>query len=80
MKKETRLPSNQDWDANSHYKSVKIAEDYDNSRFSSIPGQVFNNWERARIRRAFRNLPAGSRIADMPCGTGRLAEPLMEAG
>jgi len=79
-KAKTSLQTSHHWDANAHYKSANIAEDYDQSRFSSIPGRVFNSWERARIRSAFSDIPDGSRIADMPCGTGRLAEPLLEAG
>jgi 2-polyprenyl-3-methyl-5-hydroxy-6-metoxy-1,4-benzoquinol methylase len=79
-KERTSSAKPNDWDANSSYMSVDVAEDYDRSRFSSIPGQVFNNWERARIRSAFKDIPAGSQIVDVPCGTGRLAEPLLEAG
>jgi SAM-dependent methyltransferase len=36
--------------------------------------------ERALIVRAVRSATRGSVVADLPCGTGRLAEPLLEAG
>src|SRR5690606_8056132 len=32
------------------------------------------------VVRAFSSLAPGARIADIPCGTGRLAEPLLAAG
>lgn len=75
----TRTPPD-DWDANAHYKDARVATDYDASRFSSLPGRVFNARERQLIVRAFGDTLAGGRIADVPCGTGRLAEPLLAAG
>ena len=54
-----------------------MATDYDASRFSSLPGRVFNARERRLIVRAFGDTLAGGTIADIPCGTGRLAEPLL---
>lgn len=68
------------WDANVHYKNRQIAEQYDGARFSSLAGRVFNTREKRLVVRAFAGLPRGARIADIPCGTGRLAEPLLEAG
>lgn len=69
-----------DWDANAHYKDDKVAKEYDAVRFSSTAGRVFNDWEQRTVVAAFAGLPAGARIADIPCGTGRLAEPLLAAG
>lgn len=69
------------WDANTHYRDTRIARNYDGERFSSLAGRVFNDRERRLVRSIFaRLLPAGARVADIPCGTGRLAEPLLEAG
>lgn len=68
------------WDANEHYRNKEIAADYDGSRFSSLPGRVFNSMEQKVILQAFSVVPRGAAIADLPCGTGRLAEPLLEAG
>jgi len=69
-----------DWDANAHYRDTVVAADYDVARFSSVAGRVFNKWERQLIAKAFASIPAGGRIADIPCGTGRLAEPLLATG
>lgn len=68
------------WNPDEHYKSRTVAADYDASRFSSIPGQVFNFLEKRTVARCFSRLPKGSTIADAPCGTGRLAEALLKAG
>ncbi len=69
-----------DWDANEHYKDDNVAKNYDDVRFSSAAGRVFNNLEQATVVKAFSSLQPGTTIADIPCGTGRLAEPLLEHG
>jgi 2-polyprenyl-3-methyl-5-hydroxy-6-metoxy-1,4-benzoquinol methylase len=68
------------WDANKHYQDSKIASNYDAVRFSSLAGRIFNALEQRVILRAFASVPSGGLIVDVPCGTGRLAEPLLEAG
>ena len=68
------------WDPQEHYKNAGIAEQYDASRFDSVPGKIFNYLEKKNIRRAFEDVPSGSTIVDVPCGTGRLAEVLLEQG
>lgn len=69
-----------DWNPADHYKNVAVAESYDRSRFSSLAGRLFNAVERREIRRAFADVPRGATIGDVPCGTGRLAEALLQAG
>jgi SAM-dependent methyltransferase len=68
------------WDPREHYKDNRVAETYDKTRFSSFPGRVFNLLERRALLRALRDLPRGSEIVDLPCGTGRLAEALLTGG
>lgn len=68
------------WDANEHYKNVEVARAYDRSRFSSLPGRVFDHMERHTILKCFGKVPAGSTVVDVPCGTGRLAAALLERG
>lgn len=77
---KARSTSQDAWDANAHYRSDKVATDYDAVRFTSLPGRIFNNWERDIVRLALADVRPGAQIADIPCGTGRLAEPLLEAG
>ena len=68
------------WNPDEHYKSHKVASEYDRKRFASIPGRVFNYLEKRTITKCFARVPKGRTIADAPCGTGRLAEPLLAAG
>lgn len=68
------------WDPFDHYKDVMVAQDYDRDRFSSVPGKVFDTLEKRCILKAFAELSAGATILDAPCGTGRLAEVLLDAG
>ena len=68
------------WDPVEHYKDVEVARQYDRQRFTSLAGRVFSTREKAIIRRAFADLGPEAVIADVPCGTGRLAEALVQAG
>lgn len=68
------------WDPTSHYKDVAVAERYDRERFSSLAGRVFNALERRELHRAFKSIPRSLTVLDLPCGTGRLAETLLEDG
>lgn len=68
------------WNPDEHYKSHKVANEYDRKRFSSLAGRVFNYLEKRTVIRCFASVPKGCIIADAPCGTGRLAEPLLAAG
>jgi 2-polyprenyl-3-methyl-5-hydroxy-6-metoxy-1,4-benzoquinol methylase len=68
------------WDPTNHYKEVAVAERYDRERFSSVSGKVFNRLEKKAVRSAFDDVPRGTTVLDVPCGTGRLAEPLLARG
>jgi 2-polyprenyl-3-methyl-5-hydroxy-6-metoxy-1,4-benzoquinol methylase len=69
-----------DWDPVTHYQDVAVAERYDRERFSKWTGRIFNALEKQALRRAFRGVPRASLVADLPCGTGRLAEVLLDEG
>jgi 2-polyprenyl-3-methyl-5-hydroxy-6-metoxy-1,4-benzoquinol methylase len=77
---KTAKDKNMNWNPDEHYKSTAIAADYDRNRFSSVAGKVFNFLEKRLVAKCFSRLPKGSTIADAPCGTGRLAEALLDAG
>jgi ubiquinone/menaquinone biosynthesis C-methylase UbiE len=68
------------WNPTEYYKDESVAEQYDGERFSSFSGRLFNGLEKRVIVRAFDDVPRSWRIADIPCGTGRLAEALLGAG
>jgi len=69
-----------DWDPTTHYKDVEIARRYDRERFSRLTGRIFNTLERGCVRRAFSGIDRDQRVLDLPCGTGRMAEALLEDG
>jgi 2-polyprenyl-3-methyl-5-hydroxy-6-metoxy-1,4-benzoquinol methylase len=68
------------WNPHSHYCDSTVAANYDRERFSSLAGRVYLRLERHALLSAFSAVPRGSQILDLPCGTGRLAEVLLEAG
>lgn len=68
------------WNPREYYQSAAVAGSYDAERFSSAAGRLLNWLERRLVRNAFRDFPRPSAIADIPCGTGRLAEALLNAG
>jgi 2-polyprenyl-3-methyl-5-hydroxy-6-metoxy-1,4-benzoquinol methylase len=70
----------QGWNPAEHYKSTKVAKEYDQIRFSSLSGRVFNKLEKNIIKNCFRDLPQDTLILDFPCGTGRLADVLLQSG
>ena len=68
-----------DWDPTTRYQDVEVAEKYDRVRFSRLSGRVFNALEKHNIRKAFERVPRDSTVLDLPCGTGRLAEVLLDS-
>ena len=68
------------WDPSEHYQATEVAVDYDRKRFASLAGRAYNWLEKRLVRRAFADLPKAAALADIPCGTGRLAEVLLESG
>jgi len=69
-----------DWNPITHYQDVAVAERYDRERFTSLTGRAFDALEKAYIAKAFARFPRTSRIVDVPCGTGRIAEVLLDMG
>jgi 2-polyprenyl-3-methyl-5-hydroxy-6-metoxy-1,4-benzoquinol methylase len=69
-----------DWDPVTHYQDVRVAQRYDEERFRSLSGRAFDALEKSFVRRAFRDVPRHAQVLDLPCGTGRLAECLLEEG
>lgn len=68
------------WNVDNYYKSAKVAAEYDKSRFTSIPGKLFDYLEKRIITKCFCGIVEGQIVADAPCGTGRLAEVLLADG
>lgn len=68
------------WNPSQHYQDSAIAAKYDRVRFSGLAGRAFNWLEKRLVRRAFSDLARDCKVIDVPCGTGRLAEVLLEMG
>jgi 2-polyprenyl-3-methyl-5-hydroxy-6-metoxy-1,4-benzoquinol methylase len=68
------------WDPATHYQDIAVAERYDRERFSSIAGRVFSALEKSCLRRALADISRNASVVDVPCGTGRLAEVLLQEG
>lgn len=80
MEQRSSVDAKANWDPQQHYKSPEIAKKYDEERFSGLRGKLYIALERRALKRAFRDVPVGSTVVDMPCGTGRIAEFLLEQG
>lgn len=68
------------WNPDEYYQDAKVAAEYDRTRFASIPGRVFERLEKRTLLKCFSGVHTGRTIADAPCGTGRLASALLDAG
>src|SRR5688500_6181109 len=62
------------------YQSVEKAEKYDQRHFPTLKGRVFIAAERRTLARAFRSIKPKGNVLDMPCGTGRITQQLLEHG
>ena len=65
-----------DYKAKEHYQDEEIVEGYEGKRFSGPSGWLRDRLEKRAVRKALREVGAGSKILDMPCGTGRFSRLL----
>lgn len=68
------------WNPQQHYKTADVARRYDEERFSGLRGKLYIVLEKRALKKAFADVPHGSTIVDLPTGTGRIAEILLEEG
>jgi len=64
------------------YRDNIIVSEYDSKRFYSLKGKTTDFLEKSAIEKALKyvELPSGSRILDLPCGTGRISTYLAKKG
>src|SRR5713226_462545 len=60
------------FDPRTEYQDLETAERYDQKRFNSISGKLFQWSEKRVLQRIVSKMPPGSLVLDAPCGTGRL--------
>ena len=68
------------FDPRAEYQDANVAAAYDQERFTSLSGRVFQWAERRSLNKLVRLIPRGSRILDAPCGTGRLMDLFLQRG
>jgi len=68
-----------DYKAKDHYQDERIVEGYEKKRFSGLSGWLRDRLEKRAIKKALRGVVPGSKILDMPCGTGRFSR-LLQTG
>ncbi len=66
--------------AKTAYQSEESAETYDRIRFDSFKGKLADRREKKIIGKFLKDLPKGSLVLDLACGTGRIAEFLLSQG
>ncbi len=62
------------------YQDQSVADAYDKERFHSLEGKIFDRLEKRAIAKALKVVPVGSHVLDLPCGTGRITELILEKG
>lgn len=84
MKMESAQRTETSWDPEVAYKKTMVAESYDSRRFSDVWGKWGDFKEKHAFRRAIREVlrvdPEVRQVVDVPCGTGRMIEELLQFG
>src|SRR5579872_6695029 len=65
------------------YLDASVARDYDRARFTTVTGRAFDRIEKRALVSVVRRITAeipDPRVLDIPCGTGRITELLLEQG
>jgi ubiquinone/menaquinone biosynthesis C-methylase UbiE len=68
------------FDPRSHYQDISAAERYDDVRFRSLSGRVFQLADRKSMLAVIADLNPGMTVLDAPCGTGRMSRLFLEKG
>jgi ubiquinone/menaquinone biosynthesis C-methylase UbiE len=68
------------YSAKTAYQSVEAAETYDQIRFENLKGRWTDKREKEIIGEFLKDLPKGSLVLDLACGTGRITEFLLSQG
>jgi ubiquinone/menaquinone biosynthesis C-methylase UbiE len=70
-------PEGQPYKAKRKYRDVRIAQRYDQTRFTGLLGRIKLDRDRALVLRALEAIGPMDYLLDLPCGTGRFT-PILE--
>lgn len=62
------------------YQSSRVAGEYDDRRYNDWQGRLNNRTVWRKLLGTLSDVPAGGRVLDVPCGTGRFSWHLASAG
>jgi SAM-dependent methyltransferase len=69
-----------DYKARGHYQDENIVQGYEEKRFSGLSGWLRDRLEKHAVKKALGELGRGSKILDLPCGTGRFTPLFQKMG
>lgn len=82
--KMSEVPQNKNYEAKEAYQDEEFAASYDTQRFSSFRGKMGDTLDKRTLKKSLAAISrAGKsslRILDIPCGTGRISQYLLEQG
>jgi len=62
------------------YQVQDVADAYEDVRFTSFCGRMYDKCEKRAVLKALSVFPKGAHILDLACGTGRFSELLLDHG
>lgn len=68
------------YEGKTRYQDKNIADGYDDRRFIGLKGRWTHKREKECLEKMLAVIPKGDKILELPCGTGRLTEFLLELG
>ncbi len=68
------------YEGKERYQAGAVADAYDQRRFTSLKGRLTDRLEKARVLTALERADVDGPLLDIPCGTGRMTEMLLERG
>ncbi len=77
---EEKGSNSTEYRAKTAYQDEKEVRTYDSVRFKNLKGRITDWLEKCAVRRALVAVPQGSRVLDIPCGTGRITALLLKQG